>query len=111
MKLNNDLTLSLITTTINMLCRLPMGTAGMGLPLVSEEKYKTYSEARMNLCLIVRSLVEQTPGPMLLHIHKLMARIEKAKKSQWLSASEYIAFAEGKSAVGTWWILRLVLFC
>lgn len=96
-RLNNDLTLNLITGTIKMLCRLPMGTAGVGLPMVSDAKYKTYAEARMSLCVVIRSLVEQTPAPMLLHIQKFRAKIEQAKKSQWLSITEYIVFAEGRT--------------
>ncbi|GMH33169.1 hypothetical protein BSKO_01003 [Bryopsis sp. KO-2023] len=93
-QLNKELVGLLIPRIIYMMCRLPMATAGLGLPLVGAAKYKTFSEARMNLCIIVRSLVEQTPGPVLLTINSYMAKIDKAKKEQRLSMAEYITFVE-----------------
>lgn len=93
--MNKNLCSELIPKIIDMLWKLPKPTAGFGLPMVGDSKYITYAQVRMNLCIIVRDMVEQNPRALLPAIVGFKKKVDDAKRNNWISMAEFIVFLEG----------------
>ncbi|GMH32916.1 hypothetical protein BSKO_00750 [Bryopsis sp. KO-2023] len=93
-KLDKALCGVLVPRVIDILWGLPVPTAGLGLPMLSADKYLILAEARMNLCLVVRNLVEQAPKVLLPSVRGFRKKVDEAKRKQRLTIAEFIVFLE-----------------